>query len=93
MIAPSSGRIPYSLSLDHDPRLIDALNAGSVLDVLNGGEPLARGVNVLAVQCGPGMPLPARSCYAILDALPDEAARLRSADAAATVVMVVATKP
>jgi len=89
----SAGRVPYALSLAHDDRLVDVLNAGSVLEVREGERPLARGVKVLAVQCGPGMPPPAGSCDAILDALPDEAARLASANAAAIKVTIAAPKP
>jgi hypothetical protein len=91
-IAHSAGHIPHPLPL-RDPRLVDSLNAGSVVDVLDGVQPLARGVKVLAVRCGSGMPPPADSCYAILDAPQDDAARLKNANTAAIDVMVMAPKP
>ncbi len=49
---PVPGRVPYVLSPQDQPALIQVLNAGSVVDVWHDARPLLREVRVLAVTCG-----------------------------------------
>lgn len=91
VVAPASGRQTFPLLL-RDPRLRGVLNAGSTIDVFQDTQPIARGLRVLAVDCGGTPPASSGDCHAILEVGADDVVRLQALRNDVTRLVVVATK-